>query len=120
MDGTGDATYVGLASGALVKCGTLYNNGTSWTGPTSGYAALEITDKITYLNWEQDAPWTGGYFENNIYVKSATWDNVTDGNGYHQTDASDTYNHSISIAEYKFFNIIANCTGRTGVTKVDR
>ena len=41
-DGTGDPTYVGLAEGAVVKCGSLYNNGTSWTGPTSGYAALEI------------------------------------------------------------------------------
>lgn len=117
-DGTSTPTYVGLSEGALVKCATLYNNGTSWSGPTSGYAALEITDKITYLNWQQDAPETGGYFENNIYVKSATWDNVPDGNGYHQTDASDANNHSLSIASYKFFNIVANCRGNNGVTKV--
>lgn len=118
-DGTKDITYVGLAAGALVKCGTLYNNGTSWTGPKSGgYAALEIDNKIEYLNWEQDHPTDGGYFENNIYVKSATWDNVTDGNGYHQTDASDTYNHSLSIADYKFWQIIANCRGNGGVKKV--
>jgi hypothetical protein len=118
-DGTSDPTYVGLAAGALVKCGTLYNNGTNWTGPTEGgYAALEITDRITFLNWEQNAPETGGYFENNIYVKSANWNNVPDGNGYHQTDTSDEYNHSISIAEYKFFNIVANCTsGGTGNVK---
>ncbi len=117
-DGTGDPTYVGLAAGALVQCNTLYNNGTSWTGPTSGYAGLDIVDKIVYLNWQQDAPATGGYFENNIYVKAGTWDNVPDGNGYHQTDASDAYNHSLSIADYKFFSIVANCRGNNGVTKV--
>ena len=117
-DGTSTPTYVGLQQGALVKCATLYNNGTSWTGPTSGYAALEITDKIVYLNWQQDAPQTGGYFENNIYVKSATWDNVPDGNGYHQTDPSDAANYAVSIADYKFFSIVANCRGNNGVTKV--
>ena len=117
-DGTSTPTYVGLEAGALVKCGTLYNNGTSWSGPTSGYAALEIVNQIDYLNWEQDAPETGGYFENNIYVKSATWDNVPDGNGYHQTDASDAANYALSIASYKFFNIVANCRGNNGVTKV--
>jgi hypothetical protein len=112
-DGTNDPTYVGLAGGALIKCATLYNNGTSWSGPTgTEYAALEITDKIVYLNWEQDAPQTGGYFENNIYVKAATWTNVPDGNGY---QAGET-----STADYKFFHIVANCTsGGTGnVTKV--
>ena len=117
-DGTSTPTYVGLQQGALVKCATLYNNGTSWTGPTSGYAALEITDKIVYLNWQQDAPQTGGYFENNIYVKSATWDNVPDGNGSHQTDPSDAANYAVSIADYKFFSIVANCRGNNGVTKV--
>lgn len=118
-DGTSTPTYVGLAEGALVKCNTLYNNGTSWTGPTSGYAALEIDSQIDYLNWQQDAPETGGYFENNIYVKCGTWDNVPDGNGYHQTDASDTYNHSLSIADYKFWNTVANCRGNGGVKKVE-
>ena len=117
-DGTSTPTYVGLQQGALVKCATLYNNGTSWTGPTSGYAALEITDKIVYLNWQQDAPQTGGYFENNIYVKSATWDNVPDGNGYHQTDPSDATNYALSIADYKFWTTIANCRGNGGVKKV--
>lgn len=112
-DGTNDPTYVSLAGGALIKCATLNNNGTSWSGPTgTEYAALEITDKIVYLNWEQDAPQTGGYFENNIYVKAATWSNVPDGNGY---QAGET-----STADYKFFHIVANCTsGGTGnVTKV--
>ena len=117
-DGTSTPTYVGLQQGALVKCATLYNNGTSWTGPTSGYAALEITDKIVYLNWQQDAPQTGGYFENNIYVKSATWDNVPDGNGYNQTDPSDATNYALSIADYKFWTTIANCRGNGGVKKV--
>lgn len=110
-DGTNDPTYVGLAGGALIKCATLYNNGTSWSGPTgTEYAALEITDKIVYLNWEQDAPQTGGYFENNIYVKAATWTNVPDGNGY---QAGET-----STADYKFFQIVANCRGNKGVKKV--
>lgn len=110
-DGTNEPTYVDLAGGALVKCATLYNQGTSWSGPTgTEYAALEITDKIVYLNWEQDAPQNGGYFENNIYVKAGTWDNVPGGNGY---QAGET-----STADYKFFNIIANCRGNKGVKKV--
>ena len=47
-DGTTDASYVGLQAGALVKCGTPYNNGTSWGGAThSGYAVLDIEDKST-------------------------------------------------------------------------
>ena len=118
-DGTNNPTYVGLAAGALVKCATLYNNGTSWTGPTTGgYGALEITDKITFLNWEQDHPEQGGYFANNLYVKCATWDNVPDGNGYHQTDASDTDNYTLSQANYKFWQVVANCTGNRNVTKV--
>ena len=80
-DGTSTPTYVGLAAGALVKCGTLYNNGTSWEGPTSnGYAVLS-TGSITFLNWEQDHPEQGGYFANNIYVQSDTWTNVPGGNG---------------------------------------
>ncbi len=109
-DGTGDATYVGLANGALVKCATLYNQGTSWSGPSSGNAALEITDKITYLNWQQDAPQTGGYFEGNILVRAGTWDNIPDGNGY---QAGET-----ATADYKFWNIVANCTSNKGVKKV--
>ena len=119
-DGTSTPTYVGLQQGALVKCATLYNNGTSWTGPTSGYAALEITDKIVYLNWQQDHPENGGYFENNIYVKAGTWTNVPLGNGYQQTDPSDAANYALSIADYKFWNTVANCTtgGNGGVKKV--
>lgn len=110
-DGTNEPTYVDLAGGALVKCATLYNQGTSWSGPTgTEYAALEITDKIVYLNWEQDAPQNGGYFENNIYVKAGTWDNVPGGNGY---QAGET-----STADYKFFQIVANCRGNKGVKKV--
>ena len=80
-DGTSTPTYVGLAAGALVKCGTLYNNGTSWEGPTSnGYAALS-TGSITFLNWQQDHPEQGGSFANNIYVQADTWTNVPGGNG---------------------------------------
>ena len=112
-DGTSDPTYVGLAEGALVKCGSLYNNGTSWSGPTSdGYAALEIVNQIDYLNWEQDAPQNGGYFENNIYVKAGKWDNIPTGNG---SQGGET-----ASADYKFWNIIANCRGNNGVTKVNK
>ena len=119
-DGTNDPTYVGLAAGALVKAGSLYNNGTSWTGPTEGgYAVLSI-GQFDYMNWEQDAPQNGGYFANNIYLQADVLNNVPDGNGYHQTDPTDEYNYSLSIAEYKFKNIVANCVGNGNVTVVDK
>ncbi|MCI6196759.1 MAG: hypothetical protein MR670_05965 [Prevotella sp.] len=73
-DGTGEPTYVGLAAGALVRCGTLNNNGTTWTGPTSGYAVLDVIDKFTYLNNNV------GDFSNNIYLCAGTWDNIVGGN----------------------------------------
>ena len=117
-DDTSTPTYVGLAAGALVKANTLYNNGTSWTGPTSGYAALEIVDQIDYLNWEQDAPQTGGYFENNIYVRAGTWENVPDGNGMQQKTDNGTEYYTMSQADYKFWTTLANCRGNNGVTKV--
>lgn len=108
-DGTTDASYVGLQAGALVKCGTLYNNGTSWSGPThSGYAVLDIEDKITYLNWEQDAPQNGGYFANNIYVYAGTWANTPGGNGWASWDA-----------ETKF-NVVRNATGNGNVTIIEK
>ncbi len=108
-DGTNDPTYVGLAAGALVQCATLYNQGTSWSGPTSGgYAALNITDKITYLNWE-DNPANGGYFANNIYVVANTWDNIPIGKGMQSGDEA--------TADYKMFSIIANSVGNGGVKK---
>ena len=110
-DGTTTPSYVGLAAGALVQCGTLYNNGTSWSGPTTGgYAALNIVEKITFLNWEQDAPQNAGYFENNIYVAAGQWDNIPGGNGW---QAGET-----AIADYKFFQIVANSRGNGGVKKV--
>ena len=73
-DGTREPTYVGLAAGALVRCGTLNNNGTTWTGPTSGYAVLDVIDKFTYLNNKV------GDFSNNIYLCAGTWDNIVGGN----------------------------------------
>lgn len=75
-DGTGEETYVGLAAGALVQCGTLFNQGTKWYGPTTGgYAVLDITDRITYINNK------AGDFANNIYVCAGTWDNtLSEGN----------------------------------------
>ena len=73
-DGTREPTYVGLAAGALVRCGTLNNEGTTWTGPTSGYAVLDVIDKFTYLNNKV------GDFSNNIYLCAGTWDNIVGGN----------------------------------------
>lgn len=91
-DGTNDASTVGLATGALVQCGRLYNNGTSWSGPTSnGYAVLDVEDKITYLNWEQDHPELGGYFANNIYVYVNDWTNAPSGNGMGGEDAKSKF-----------------------------
>ena len=119
-DGTSTPTYVSLAAGAMVKCNTLYNNGTSWTGPTSGgYAVLDVEDKITYLNWEQDHPENGGNFENNIYAYAGTWTNVPTGNGKQQTDPSDAENYAQSIASYKF-NYISNLTGNGNVKMVEK
>ena len=118
-DATSVPSFVSLAAGALVKCGSLYN-GSSWIGPTEGgYAALEIVNQIDYLNWVQDSPQTGGYFANNIYVKCGDWQNDPTGQGYHQDDPSDFYNYSISRAEYKFFQIAANSTGNGNVKKVE-
>ena len=118
-DGTSIPSFVSLAAGALVKCGSLYN-GSSWIGPTEGgYAALEIVNQIDYLNWVQDSPQTAGYFANNIYVKCGDWQNDPGGQGYHQDDPSDFYNYSVSRAEYKFFQIAANSTGNGNVKKVE-
>lgn len=121
-DGTTIPSFVSLAAGALVKCGSLYN-GSSWVGPTSGgYAALEIVNQIDYLNWVQDSPQTAGYFANNIYVKCGTWTNDPAGQGKHEDvdDGSEWghINYTESRAEYKFWSVAANCTGNGNVTKV--
>ena len=121
-DGTTIPSYVSLAAGALVKCGSLYN-GSSWVGPTEGgYAALEVVNQIDYLNWVQDSPQTAGYFANNIYVKCGTWQNDPDGQGKHEDvdDGSEWghINYTESRAEYKFWTVAANCTGNDHVTKV--
>lgn len=121
-DGTTLPSYVCLAAGALVKCGSLYN-GSSWIGPTEGgYAALEIVDQIDYLTWVQDSPETAGYFANNIYVKCGTWENDPTGQGKHYDGPINTewdqINYDESRAEYKFWSVAANCTGNGNVTKV--
>ena len=119
-DGTTDPTYFALAAGALVKAGTLYNNGTSWTGPTEGgYAVLSI-GQFDHMNWEQDHPEQGGYFINNIYLQADNLSNIPTGNGYHQTDPTDEYNYSLSIAEYKFKNIVANAGGNGNVRVIEK
>ena len=108
-DGTSDASYVGLQAGALVKCNTLNNNGASWSGPTTGgYAVLDIENKITYLNWEQDAPQNGGYFANNLYVYAGTWNNAPDGNGIGGETAEAKFNH------------VMNATGNGNVTIIQK
>ena len=122
-DGTSTPSYVSLAAGALVKCGSLYN-GSSWVGPTDGgYAALEIVNQIDYLNWVQDSPQTAGYFANNIYVKCGTWENDPAGQGKHEDvdDGSEWghINYTESRAEYKFWSVAANCTGNGNVKKVN-
>ena len=118
-DGTNTPTYVGLAAGALVKANTLYNNGTSWTGPTEGgYAVLSI-GKFDYMNWEQDHPENGGYFINNIYLQADDLTNVPDGNGMQQKTDNGTEYYTMSQAKYKFEKIVANAGGNgNGNTKV--
>lgn len=105
-DGTNDPTYVGLAAGALVKCDKLYNNGTSWSGPSEGGYGVLSTRLITFLNWEQDHPEQGGYFANNIYVCASVWSNAPGGNGM-----------GGESAEAKFKNV-QNATGNGNVTIV--
>lgn len=121
-DGTTIPSFVSLAAGALVKCGSLYN-GSSWVGPTDGgYAALEIVNQIDYMTWVQDSPQTAGYFANNIYVKCGTWENDPTGQGKHFdgpiSTEWDQINYDESRAEYKFWSVAANCTGNGNVTKV--
>lgn len=111
MDGTNDASYVTLGNGALVQCGTLYNNGSSWSGPTEAgeWAVLDITEKIVYLNWEQDAPQNGGYFANNLYVSAGTWENTdVDGNGMQGWTAG------------RKFETIRNAAGNGNVTIIQK
>ena len=103
----------------MVKANTLYNNGTSWTGPTEGgYAVLSI-GKFDYMNWEQDHPENGGYFINNIYLQADDLTNVPDGNGMQQKTDNGTEYYTMSQAKYKFEKIVANAGGNgNGNTKV--
>lgn len=84
-DGTATNSYVALAAGALIEVGTLWNNNSSWIGPTSGYAVLQAGG-LTYLNWTGSEPITQGYFINNIAVSV---DDTTIGAGKGQ--GTDTY-----------------------------
>lgn len=101
-DGSNDPTYVAMAAGALIQVGDLYNNGTTWVGPTSGYAVVE-TGGVSYLNWEPGTPIpaNGGYMINNIAISV---DNTTIGQG--QAQGTDTY---VALRDY-----ILNGYGTTG------
>lgn len=84
-DGTATNSYVALAAGALIEVGTLWNNNSSWIGPTSGYAVLQAGG-LSYINWTGNEPITQGYFINNIAVSV---DDATIGAGKGQ--GTDTY-----------------------------
>lgn len=114
-DGTNDPTSVGLAAGALVKAGSLYNNGTSWSGPTEGGYAVVKIGQFDYMNWVDENPAAGGYFANNIYLVADNLLNVPAGNGMQQqTDDGSEY-YTMSLAKWKF-NYVANCVGNGNVT----
>jgi hypothetical protein len=91
-DGTNDDTYVALAAGAMMEVGSLWNNLTSWIGPTDGYAVLQAGG-ISYLNWDGNEPITKGYFINNIAVSVDDTTIGADPNGGNQGKAKgiDTY-----------------------------
>lgn len=101
-DGSADPTYVAMAAGALMQVGDLYNNSTTWVGPTSGYAVVE-TGGVSYLNWEPGTPIpaNGGYMINNIAISV---DDTTIGQG--QGQGTDTY---VALRDY-----ILNGYGTTG------
>ncbi|MDE6012314.1 MAG: DUF4842 domain-containing protein, partial [Prevotella sp.] len=101
-DGSNDPTYVAMAAGALMQVGDLCNNGTTWVGPTSGYAVVE-TGGVSYLNWEPGTPIpaNGGYMINNIAISV---DDPTIGQG--QGQGTDTY---VALRDY-----ILNGYGTTG------
>ena len=106
-DGTGTGAYVALGSGSLLEAGTLYNNGTSWTGPTDGYAVTSF-GKVTFLNWSGDSKLTSGYFANNIYVEIKDQSNNLKG-------------HSNEITKKVFWEIVANGkgVGNGNVTEIE-
>mgnify|MGYP002624093014 FL=1 len=66
-DGTGETSYVSLASGALMRMGKLYNNNCEWIGPTSGKAIVEI-GQVEYLTWTGDDSIERGKIINNIAI----------------------------------------------------
>ncbi len=110
-DGTGTGSYVGLAGGALVQCGSLWNNGTSWSGPNNAkdgaYAVLSV-GKIVFINYGNTAA-ENGYFENNIYVQSDNWE-------YVQKDGGKGANKTAKVA----FADVQNATGNGNVTIVEK
>ena len=117
-DGTNDPTYVALAAGALVKCGTLWNQGATWFGPTSGGYAVLTTGQVVYLNWDQNnTPIQWGYFANNLYIELKDGTNDPAGNGNHADNNNDE-EHYPYRANYKVFQLLAvgNVTSITETT----
>lgn len=100
-DGTSDPSYASLASGALVRLGSLWNVNTSWVGPQSGYAVLEV-GVIHSLDWTGEGPVTHGYFANNLAV---TVD-----------DKQFTQNGGLPVYD-KLTNYVANGIGVNGNTE---
>ena len=102
-DGTNDPTYVALGAGALVKCGTLWNQGATWYGPTTGGYAVLSTGQVVYLNW--DATTGAGYFHNNLYIELKDGGtNDPEGNGNHENNNEAEYPYR---ANYKVFELLA-------------
>ena len=66
-DGNATNSYVALGNGSLVRVGTLWNNNSSWVGPTAGSAVVELGG-IRYLNVTGNNPVEQGYFINNLYI----------------------------------------------------
>ncbi|MBP5338872.1 MAG: DUF4842 domain-containing protein [Prevotella sp.] len=101
-DGQSDNSYVALASGALMRIGSLWNMGTTWLGPESGYAVLEV-GRCNYFTWDDDGPISKGYFANNIAISVDTKNNACKGK-------------SVENAFKVFSEYVANGIGTNGNT----
>ena len=101
-DGEAGNSYVSMASGALMRIGSLWNVGTTWMGPESGYAVLEI-GQCNYFTWDDDGPISKGYFANNIAISVDNKTNACKGK-------------SVENAYKVFSEYVANGIGTNGNT----